>query len=264
MIEIIYKTKQDFKLDSILKYAYSSDLNNSLLEEDKNDFIIKNIINSSKNYQAMCLVLVSKYINDSDKKDFVVSAILQSKSAVLCNYIYSFVSIPNILENGAFTKALKEMSVAKYDFQIKGIMEASQIFLVSRSEAASAVFKLINNCKKAKQVEVILNVLRNCPVFLEELEFNLLLSIIETKNDNKLMLLQEILLSYNDLGYTQTKELIYKVLNYNKSDFKEKYGNMKFEDVVNEVIECISVFRYVPEELYQIGKNEEKILRLFK
>ncbi len=263
-INIIFKVKEEFKLVAIFKYLYANLEDGKTISIDNKDYV-DYICLSTKDYQARCLVLISSVIADYEGKLNVIKSILESKNSMTCHFIYTLLNIPDILNNANFEVALYELSHSNKDFQMRGIVNIFNIPILADTNLGRDIFNFINNTKTSKQVEVIIRVLKENPDFyLEDLEFNLLIEVLKTTDEKRLIALEEIFINYRHLGYLKTTDLVSEVMNYDTKEYREKFGKETFKDVVDNIIDNISDYNLVSAELEELSGKNKKLLKHFK
>ena len=229
LLEVTLKINNNFTRTAINRFIEKTIRSENFDFLDFNNItLIDGILKSTENYQALCIANISDYILDFKYVGSLVEEILSIQDPVLIHYITILLTTTNIKELPDFFEIIKELKNCKNEYQMKAIVAILMQEKVIESKRYLQFMNLINKGKQ-DQVESILKIISNTNNLLDSVLKEFFEDIIMEFDFDKLDLMTIIILNYSYLGIEKAKELILKLKNTTKKDYKETISQIKNE-----------------------------------
>ena len=205
--------------------------------------LIEGILKSNEDYQALCLANSSPYLFNFPFVSSIVEEIITQKNPIFVHAITILLSIPNISELPNLFAIINELKKVKNEYQMKAIIAILMQEKVIKSNKYIQYIKLIIKAKK-DQIDSILEIISSMENLFDPQLEKFLEDVTMEFDFDKLELITIIILNYPFLGVTKAKELILKLKNTTRKNYKE---------IINQVKRELESIDY--GHSYQVGGN---------
>ena len=250
--DLYYLLEESLKIDSGFKRIAFNSLISNVISQDNFTFLdsanmtlIEGILKSSKDYQAFALANSSCYLEKFPFVSSIVEEIIKEENPIVVHGISILLSIPNIAELKDLFVVINELKKVKNEYQVKSIMV---ILSQEKIIKANKYLKYIQLILKSKmdQIDSILEIVSNIENLFDPQLDEFLEILTEEFDFTKLELMTLIILNYQSLDKNMAKELILKLKNTSKKEYKETIEEIKSK------LESIDY-----GQSYQVGENSK-------
>ena len=250
--DLYYLLETTLKIDKGFKRIAFNSFIEKVVSLDNFDFLnstnmtlIEGILKSSKDYQAFALANSSCYLEKFPFVSSIVEEIIKEESPIVVHGISILLSIPNISELPNLFAIINELKKVKNEYQMKAIIAILMQEKVIKSNKYIQYIKLIIKAKK-DQIDSILEIISSMENLFDPQLEKFLEDVTMEFDFDKLELITIIILNYPFLGVTKAKELILKLKNTTRKNYKE---------IINQVKRELESIDY--GHSYQVGGNSQ-------